>query len=224
MRHLRRSDPVLSDLVARHGPIRFDLVSGGTHFDALARSIVSQQLSVKAAATIHGRFRALYDAAGGVPAAVARIPEQRLREAGLSRQKISYIRDLAQRVASGGLDLASVDDMSDEELIERLTAVKGVGTWTAQMFLMFRLGRCDVLPTLDLGIQKAIQRAYGLRKLPSVRQMEKLGRGWAPYRTIACRYLWRSLDQPAAARKRNAGKRASTVQRSSRAKSGRAKR
>lgn len=196
VRHLRRADPVLAEVVARHGPHRFELRTGGSHFDAIARAIVSQQLSVKAAATIHGRFRALYEDAGGAPEAVARIPEKRLREAGLSWQKISYIQDLARRVTSGELELDRIDEMSDDELVARLTAVKGVGTWTAQMFLMFRLGRSDVLPVLDLGIQKAIQRAYRLRKRPSARQMEKIGRAWAPFRTIACWYLWRSLDQP----------------------------
>jgi DNA-3-methyladenine glycosylase II len=194
---LRRSDPVLARVVARHGPHRFELRTGGSHFDSIARAIVSQQLSVKAASTIHGRFRALYDGAGGTPDVVARIPEKRLREAGLSWQKISYIQDLARRVTSGELELDRIHEMSDDELVARLTAVKGIGTWTAQMFLMFRLGRPDVLPVLDLGIQKAIQRAYGLRKRPSARQMEKIGRAWAPYRTIACWYLWRSLDQPA---------------------------
>ena len=197
LRHIRRSDPVLAGVVDRHGPHRFDLRTTGSHFDAIARSIVSQQLSVKAAATIHGRFRELYAAAGGEPRHLARIPEDRLREAGLSWQKISYIKDLARRVTEGELELDRIDEMDDDELIERLTAVKGVGVWTAQMFLMFRLGRADVFPTLDLGIQKAMQRAYGLRKRPSLQRMEKIGRAWAPYRTIACWYLWRSLDQPA---------------------------
>ena len=197
VRHLQRSDPVLADIIARHGPRRFELRTGGSHFDAIARAIVSQQLSVKAASTIHGRFRALYDDAGGTPEVVARIPEKRLREAGLSWQKIGYIQDLARRVESGELELDRIDELSDEELVARLTAVKGVGTWTAQMFLMFRLGRPDVLPVLDLGIQNAIQRAYGLRKRPTVRQVEKIAKSWAPYRTIACWYLWRSLDQPA---------------------------
>lgn len=201
VRHLKRSDPVLARVLDRHGPHRFELRSDGSHFDAIARAIVSQQLSVKAAATIHGRFRELYEAAGGAPALVARIPEKTLRGAGLSWQKIAYIKDLARHVASGELDLDRIDGMSDDDLIARLTAVKGVGVWTAQMFLMFRLGRPDVLPTLDLGIRKAIQRAYGLRKLPSARQMEKLGRAWAPYRTVACRYLWCSLDQAAVAKR-----------------------
>lgn len=199
VRHLKRSDPVLAGVVARCGRQRFELRKDGTHFDAIARAIVSQQLSVKAASTIHGRFSELYESAGSRPESVARIPETRLRESGLSWQKISYIKDLARLVASGELALDQVDGMSDEELIVRLVSVKGVGTWTAQMFLMFRLGRPDVLPTLDLGIQKAIQRAYGLRKLPSARRMEKIGGPWAPYRTIACWYLWRSLDQPAVA-------------------------
>lgn len=200
IRHLRRSDPVLAGVMARLGPYRFVPRADESHFDAIARSIVSQQLSLKAAATIHGRFRELYEATGGEPRFVAAIPEQRLRDAGLSWQKISYIKDLARLVAAGELDLDLIDEMTDDELITRLTAVKGVGTWTAQMFLMFRLGRPDVLPTLDLGIQKAIQRVYGLRKRPTVRQMEKLARAWAPYRTIACWYLWRSLDQPAVAK------------------------
>lgn len=196
VRHLQRADPVLAAVITHHGPHRFELRTGGSHFDAIARAIVSQQLSVKAASTIHGRYRALYDGAGGAPDVVARIPEAQLREAGLSRQKISYIQDLARRVASSELDLDRVDEMSDDELIARLTAVKGVGTWTAQMFLMFRLGRLDVLPVLDLGIQKAVQRAYRLRKRPTVPRLEKIARAWAPYRTIACWYLWRSLDQP----------------------------
>ena len=200
VRHLKRSDPVLAALLERLGPYRVALRTDGSHFDAIARSIVSQQLSVKAAATIHGRFRELYEAAGGNPASVARIRDARLRAAGLSRQKIAYIKDLARLVASGELDLSSIDAMSDDELIARLTQVKGIGTWTAQMFLMFRLGRPNVLPTLDLGIQNAIQRAYGLRKRPSARKMEQLGRAWSPYRTVACWYLWRSLDQPAAKR------------------------
>lgn len=198
VRHLKRCDPVLAALLTRVGRYRVVLRTDGSHFDALVRSIVSQQLSVKAAATIHGRFRELYEAAGGRPGAVARIPETRLRGVGLSRQKIAYIKDLALAVESGNLDLEHIDSMTDEELIARLTAVKGIGRWTAQMFLMFRLGRPDVLPTLDLGIQNAIQRAYGLRKRPTPRKMEQLARGWAPYRTVACWYLWRSLDQPAA--------------------------
>ncbi|HUR91852.1 MAG TPA: DNA-3-methyladenine glycosylase [Gemmatimonadaceae bacterium] len=204
VRHLKRSDPVLAALLARVGPYRVALRTDGTHFDALARSIVSQQLSVKAAATIHGRFRDLLDAAGGKPRSVATIPDARLRAAGLSRQKISYIKDLARAVSSGELSLDEIDAMTDEELIARLTAVKGIGRWTAQMFLMFRLGRPDVLPTLDLGIQNAIQRTYGLRKRPSERKMEQLGRAWAPYRTVACWYLWRSLDQPAVVKPRPA--------------------
>lgn len=204
VRHLKRSDPVLAALLERVGPYRVALRTEGSHFDAIARSIVSQQLSVKAAATIHARFRMLYENAGGEPACLARISDARLRATGLSRQKIAYIRDLARLVTSGELDLDGIDAVSDEELIERLTSVKGIGTWTAQMFLMFRLGRPNVLPTLDLGIQNAIQRAYGLRKRPSERKIEQLARAWAPYRTIACWYLWRSLDEPRAAKRASA--------------------
>lgn len=204
VRHLKRSDPVIAAVVEQYGSYRVKLRTDGTHFDAIARAIVSQQLSVKAAATIHGRFRDLYIGAGGEPRAMADIPDTALRGAGLSHQKISYIRDLARLVDAGELELDRIQEMTDEELIARLTSVKGVGVWTAQMFLMFRLGRSNVLPTLDLGIQKAMQRAYRLRKLPTPKRMEQLARSWEPYRTVACWYLWHSLDQPGLAAPRKA--------------------
>lgn len=164
-------------------------------FRALTRAIVGQQLSTKAAATIWGRFAA---ACGGrpTPRAVARVSDAELRTVGLSGRKLGYIRDLSARVADGSLKLRSLDVMSDDEVIAALTAVKGIGRWTAEMFLIFRLQRPDVLPLGDLGILKAVQRAYGLRGLPSPERLARIGERWRPYRSIACWYLWASLDNP----------------------------
>ena len=170
----------------------------GTHFDAIARSIVFQQLSGKAAGTIHGRFQGLYGGRNPLPAELTETTDERLRAAGLSRGKSAYLKDLAARVVSGDLPVETLHELSDEEIITALTRVKGIGRWTAQMFLMFRLGRPDVLPILDLGIQKGIQKAYRLRKLPSPERVGKIGAKWAPHRTIASWYLWRLLDVPAA--------------------------
>jgi DNA-3-methyladenine glycosylase II len=166
----------------------------GTHFQALVRSIVFQQLSGKAAGTIHGRFAALFPAGSPVPAALPMFTDAQLRAVGLSRQKIGYLRDLAQKVTSGTLPLDQVEEMNDDELIAHLVQVKGIGRWTAQMFLMFRLGRRNVLPELDLGIQNAIRRAYGKRKRPSPKQVRAIGAKWSPHSTVACWYLWRSLE------------------------------
>ncbi len=168
----------------------------GSHLDALVRSIVSQQLSTKAAATIHGRVIALHGAAVPEPAAWMVLGDGVLREAGLSRQKISYIRDLAQHVHDDTLPMARLHELDDDEVIEVLTRVKGIGVWTAQMFLMFRLGRPDVLPVLDLGIRNAIRRAYRLRKEPTHERMRAIATPWAPYRSVACWYLWQSLELP----------------------------
>lgn len=194
VRHLKRVDPVLARVIDSVGPCRIQLRTGGTHFQALVRSIVFQQLSGKAAGTIHGRFVALFDAEGPEPAALLLFGDAPLRAAGLSRQKIGYLRDLAQKVVSGALPLDSVDQMSDDDLIEHLVQVKGIGRWTAQMFLMFRLGRRNVLPELDLGIQNAIRRAYRKRKRPSPTDVRKIGSKWSPHSTVACWYLWRSLE------------------------------
>jgi DNA-3-methyladenine glycosylase II len=168
----------------------------GTHFDAIARSIVFQQLSGKAAGTIHERFEGLFGGRTPLPHELVATPDEHLRSAGLSRGKTAYLKDLASRVVSGELPVETLHDLSDEEVIAALTRVKGIGRWTAQMFLMFRLGRPDVLPDLDLGIQKGIQQAYRLRKLPSPEKVKKVGAKWAPYRTIASWYLWRLLDTP----------------------------
>jgi DNA-3-methyladenine glycosylase II len=165
----------------------------GTHFSALARAIVYQQLSGKAAATILGRVIATI---GGTltPDALLAASDEQLRAAGLSRQKLAYLRDLAARSASGELPVERLHELADEEVIAAVRAVKGCGLWTAQMFLMFRLGRPDVLPVHDLGIRKAVQKLFRLRALPAPARMEKLAEPWRPYRTYACWYLWRSLE------------------------------
>jgi len=183
----------MGKLIAQVGACGFQLRSDGAHFDHLTRAIVYQQLSGKAAATIHSRIHALYGGRPPTPAELASTPAARLRRAGLSRQKLAYLKDLARRAAAGRLLLEALDALPDESVIETLTAVRGVGVWTAQMFLMFRLGRLDILPVLDLGIQKGIRHVYGLRRLPSPAQMERIAAPWRPYRSVACWYLWRAL-------------------------------
>lgn len=195
--HLKRSDPVMARVITSVGPCRFGPSNDGSHFYHIARSIVYQQLSGKAAATIHGRFVALYGAEDPHPREVAKTPDERLRSVGLSRQKASYIKDLAHQVHSGALPLERIEDLPDADIVTALTAVKGIGTWSAQMFLMFRLGRPDVLPALDLGIQKAVKLAYGMRTHPSPKRVLKVGKAWSPYASVASWYLWRSIDGPA---------------------------
>ena len=192
--YLKRVDPVLAQVIERVGPCRIRIAAEGTHFQALTRSIVFQQLSGKAAATILSRVSALFPENTPTPEGVSRVTDEQFRAAGLSRQKIGYLRDLAAKVSSGDLPLDAVETMSDDDLIAHLVQVKGIGRWTAQMFLMFRLGRIDVLPELDLGIQNAIQRAYRKRKRPTPKQVKKIGAKWTPHSSVACWYLWRSLD------------------------------
>ena len=192
--HLTHADPVLGEVIRQVGPFRLSPRAEGTHFDAVCRSIIYQQLSGKAAATIHGRVLALYGGRSPLPSELAATAEEQLRAVGLSRQKLSYLKDLASRVATSELPIETLHDLDDDEVIGTLVRIKGVGRWTAQMFLMFRLGRPDVLPELDLGIQKAIQRAYRLRKRPLPERVLKIGAAWAPYRTVASWYLWRSLE------------------------------
>ena len=192
--HLKRADDVLARVIVRVGPCRFRTRSKGTHFDALLRSIVYQQLSGKAASTILDRVLALYGGRYPRPAQLLETTDDALRGAGLSRQKLAYLRDLAAKVHTGEVPLARVGRMPDEEVVTHLTHVKGIGRWTAQMFLIFRLGRPDVLPELDLGIQNAIQRAYGLRERPAPADVLRIGETWRPHATIASWYLWRSLE------------------------------
>ena len=192
-RLLARRDPVIRDLMRRYGPCGLAQAQHTHPLRALIHAIISQQLSTRAAATIEGRFRALY---GGVPtpSQVAATPDAQLRAVGLSGQKVRYLRDLCRRVEDGSLPLTRLGVMSDDEVVAVLTEVKGIGRWTAEMFLMFRLHRPDVLPVDDLGIVKAVQRAYRLRKTPTPERLTRLGESWRPYRSVACWYLWASLD------------------------------
>ena len=191
---LKRADPRLAAVIARVGVCRFEPHAEGTHFEAVARAIVFQQLSGKAAGTIHGRFHGLYGDRAPEPAELLDTSDEALREVGLSRQKIGYLRDLAGRVQAGEVPLDAIETLDDAAVIDALTRVKGVGRWTAQIFLMFRLGRPDVLPELDLGVQKGIQLAYGLPKAPRPAEVVQLGEPWAPWRTVAAWYFWRLLD------------------------------
>ena len=191
--HLKRVDPVMARIVRAVGPCRMEKESGGTAFASLAEAMLYQQITGKAAATIHRRLCALFGRAHPRPEDILGASDEALRAAGLSRQKIRYLRDLSEKTRDG-LALHRVGRMSDEEAIETLTAVKGIGRWTAEIFLMFRLGRLDVLPVNDYGIQKAMQRAYRMRSLPKPKRMLRIAEAWRPYRTVACWYLWKSID------------------------------
>ena len=193
-RVLARRDPILGGLIRRYGACGLGSNQHTNPFQALVRAIISQQLSTKAAATIAGRFEDLFEGGFPTPGQVIATSDARLRAVGLSGQKLSYLRDLCERIEAGSLPLHSLDAMDDELVIETLTAVKGIGRWTAEMFLMFRLQRPDVLPVGDLGIVKAVQRAYRLRKIPTPDRLVRIGESWRPYRSIACWYLWASLD------------------------------
>jgi DNA-3-methyladenine glycosylase II len=194
---LRASDPVLARLIEEHGAVvRRDLARErpGDAYGALLRSIVGQQLSTKAARTIYGRMLELFGGHAPTPQQLLAVDPDRIRAAGLSRPKISYLRDLAEHVEKGELELDRLDELPDDEVIAQLTAVKGIGEWSAHMFLMFHLGRPDILPVGDLGIRNAVKVQYRLRKLPDPKRLEKIARPWRPYRTLACLYLWSSLD------------------------------
>jgi DNA-3-methyladenine glycosylase II len=192
-RLLSKRDPVIRGLIRRHGACGLADAQHEDAFTALTHSIISQQLSTKAADTIARRFNALFQGPP-TPAAVALVDDDQLRAVGLSSQKISYMRDLCARIADGSLRLHAVNELPDEDVIQSLMQVKGIGRWTAEMFLMFRLHRPDVLPVDDLGILKAVQRAYGLRKMPRAERLTKIGESWRPYRSVACWYLWASLE------------------------------
>ena len=190
--HLVRADPVLAEIVKKVGPCRLTLHRGGDAYWYLSRAILRQQISGYAAAAIERRIRERF--LGTLkPEHVLSASDAELRALGLSRQKASYLRDLSTR-ARDGLRLHRLGRMRDERLIETLTVVKGIGRWTVEMLLIFRFGRPDVLPVADYGIQKAMQRAYRMRTLPKPERMRKIAESWRPYRSIACWYLWRSLD------------------------------
>ncbi|HEX5005414.1 MAG TPA: hypothetical protein VFV65_08855 [Gemmatimonadales bacterium] len=195
--HLRRVDPKLALVMRRAGPCGLEPGFPRPPFEELLRAIVYQQLSGKAAATIHGRVRALFPPRRNLdPRAVLEMPEERMRGAGLSRAKLAAARDLAARALDGVVPTAAaLRRMPDDEIIERLTTVRGVGTWTVQMLLIFRLGRPDVLPVHDLGIQKGFQLTYRTRQRPKPDRIEREARKWRPFRSVASWYLWRATDQ-----------------------------
>ena len=195
--HLR-TDPVMAAIIARVGHI--DLTPRRlSPFQSIVQAIIHQQLSGKAAETILRRFQELFPGAKFPSAeAVARLNLETLRTAGVSRQKGGYLLDLAQKTLDGIVPtLAECDGLDDAELIERFTCVKGVGRWTVEMLLIFNLGRPDVLPVHDLGVRRGFQVAYRKRKMPEPKKLEVIGRRWAPHRTLAARYLWRTADEPA---------------------------
>jgi DNA-3-methyladenine glycosylase II len=193
-RILLRRDPILAALIRRHGPCGLAAAPRADHFSALVRAITFQQLSTKAASTIYNRMMTLMPEGAPTPAGFACVTDGQLRAAGMSRQKSAYLRDLCEKISSGTVDLAALEAMTDEDVIASLIKVKGIGRWSAEMFLIFRLLRPDVLPVGDLGILTAVQRAYKLRKRPSPDRLRKIGEAWRPYRSVASWYLWRSLD------------------------------
>jgi DNA-3-methyladenine glycosylase II len=209
--HLRKSDPVIRAIIERIGPCRMQF--GPAEFHSLAEAIVYQQLNGKAAETIFKRFAAL-TGEPLTPEGILKLSDEQLRGVGLSKQKSSYLKDLAAKTASGELDFTRLPELPDEAVIAHLTQVKGIGVWTAQMFLMFSLKRENILPTGDFGVRMAIHKHYldvqrtkeakksavakkGRErkiKLPTPEQMEKIAKCWEPYRSVACWYLWKSLD------------------------------
>jgi len=197
--HLEAADPRLAAIIERVGPFRMELKDSRSLFGALAEAIVYQQLSNKAAATIYGRVEALYPDApdGFTPRHILKTTDETLRGCGLSRAKVLAVQDLARRVEGGELPtLDEAQAIPDAELIERLVTVRGIGRWSAEMFLMFRLGRPDILPLDDYSLRKAYAKAFRKRILPSPKALEKAGEKWRPYRTVASWYLWRVLDLP----------------------------
>ena len=189
--HLKKSDPVLAAIIDRIGPCRMEY--GEPTFHSLAEAILYQQLNGRAAVTIFNRFTGL---AGNplTPEGILKLTDAQMRSVGLSKQKTSYLRDLSEKTSAGVVNFERLSQLSEEAVIAQLTQVKGVGVWTAHMFLMFTLRRPDILPTGDYGVQAAIKKHYRKRKWPKPAAMEKIAKPWTPYRSIACWYLWKSMD------------------------------
>jgi DNA-3-methyladenine glycosylase II len=195
--HLRAADDTLGAIIDARGPLDLETRQRGRPEDpygALLRSIVGQQLSTKAARSIYGRLVELFGGSTPSPQELLDADPETVRAVGLSNAKVKYVRSLAEHVLSGELELERLPELGDEEVEREVTAVKGLGQWTAHMFLIFHLGRADVLPVGDLGVRRAVERAYGLEGLPSAEELERLGERWAPYRSLAALYLWESLD------------------------------
>jgi DNA-3-methyladenine glycosylase II len=196
--YLRAADPILAAVIDEVGVGGLGDTRAGRpddHYGALVRSIVSQQLSTKAARAIYGRLTDRFGGRTPTPVEVLEDDPEELRAAaGLSHAKVGFLRSLAERVIDGSLELERLDELPDDQVIAELTAVKGLGVWSAHMFLMFHLGRPDVVAVGDLGIRRAVMIRYGLPALPAPAELEQIAERWRPYRTLACRYLWRSLD------------------------------
>jgi DNA-3-methyladenine glycosylase II len=194
-RHLIKADPKLGLIIKRVGPCQLHAVAPRDPFETLCRSIASQQLSTKAAATIFGRFCDLFPPdRKPTPERVMTLTDDQIRGVGFSRSKVMFIKDLAAHVLDRRLDLKGLRKHPDDEVMRQLVAVKGIGRWTAEIYLMARLGRQDVLPADDLGLMNAVHRAYGLRKRPDPARLRQMGEAWRPYRSIAAWYLWASLE------------------------------
>ena len=193
---MKKNDPVLARIIGNARPIKFEL--DDDHYEAIVGSIIFQQLAGSAARAILNRFKDLYGGHLPSPREYLSTEEVKLRSSGLSPQKISYIKDLAERLESGKLNLKRLEELSDEEAMNKLDEVRGIGRWTAEMFLLFKLGRTDVLPVDDLGLRKAAKRAYRLRKLPTRERFEQLAEKWHPYSSISTLYLWRMTEKPEA--------------------------
>jgi DNA-3-methyladenine glycosylase II len=195
-KHLIKADPKLAAIIKRIGPCGLHAVAPRDPFEALTMSIASQQLSTKAAATIFGRFCDLFPPdRKPTPERVMSLTDDEIRAVGYSRPKVTFIKDLAMHVLDRRLDLGGLKKHSDDEVMQQLVAVKGIGRWTAEIFLMFRLGRLDILPADDLGLMNAVHRAYATRKRPDAKRLRKMGETWKPYRSVAAWYLWQSLDE-----------------------------
>lgn len=198
MAALTAADPIMAGLIEQCGtlpPPPRGRADPQEHYGALLHAVVNQQLSVKAGAAIFGRLKERFGGHTPTPEQLlADDPEELRLAAGLSRSKVGFMRSLAEHILSGELELERLDDLSDEDVMSELVAVKGIGEWTAHMFLMSHLHRPDVLAPGDLGIRRAIERAYGLQEIPDTETVERLAERWRPYRTLACRYLWRSLN------------------------------
>ena len=196
--HLRKHDPVLAAVIER-SPV-CDIKPHGDYFQALSGSIIGQQLSVKAAATIRNRFAALGGNTYPRPQQVLKFEVDTLRETGLSGAKVKYVKDLAEHVIDGRLDVEHLPELPNEEVLTELTDIKGVGEWTAHMFMIFCLGRLDILPTGDLGVRKGVQALYNLPELPTPLEMQTIAErnSWTGYESVAAWYIWRSLDMAVA--------------------------
>jgi DNA-3-methyladenine glycosylase II len=192
VKHVSRADPRIQRLVQEHGTIKFK--PQGRVFESLVESILSQQLNGKSAAAIIGRVNELFKPKGVKADSLLRVNPSKLRKAGVSPQKLSYLKDLSGRVVDGRLQVGSLWRKSDSEILDALDEVRGVGPWTAQMVMMFTLGRPDVLPVDDFGIKKAVQTVYGLAELPRKEVIERIAEPWHPYCTVACLYLWKQKD------------------------------